>query len=144
MGTKMSAEEVAQADVVVVLEQRRWWKSQSGEVVRRRDMNIDHKLNTMAYLLRSARKIAEEYANRPEFTDAPDGVFNSLESNASEPERWMMRTPMFRALLADVMSFADIGPEDLGMVQASTLDNAGPEAVTALLIPRSSVAWVQR
>lgn len=117
-GRKLSKAEVPTVSFHAVLLQRRWWRNAAGQAVRRRDMNINYKLNTLAHLLRNAESIVLQYTNAPVFSSAPDEVWAELEQMQRQPEHWMMNTPMWRALLQDVMAFADIGPEDIGLEEA--------------------------
>lgn len=116
MSEKMSRAEVErERNFYNVLQQRKWWRTGDGRAIRRRDMNVQYKLNALAYLMRHAIDIVSAYAMDPCFASAPDDVDAQLDHAMREPERAIMETPMAQALLQDIMSFADIGPEDIGM-----------------------------
>jgi hypothetical protein len=113
---KMTREQVAREQSFwTVLQQRKWWRTGDGRAIRRREMNVQYQLNALAYLIRKAPEIVGSYVNSWVFATCPDDVEAELDRMMADPERAIIETPMAQALLSDIMSFADIGPEDLGM-----------------------------
>jgi len=84
-----------------LLAQRRWWRTDDGKVVERKDMALPHKLNLMAYLERNAKQIEFRDAMQVLSPDMPDEVVDEL--GARDPVEWIRSSPLYRALLEDVI-----------------------------------------
>lgn len=83
------------------------WKTRDGRVVRVGDMDRQHRANTMAMLMRNAKRHHFAAMIRQPWPDgdASDGVFSVLSREFyrvadQDPHEWMREQPIYRALAA--------------------------------------------
>jgi hypothetical protein len=87
-------------------EQREWWVTKGGAVLRIAEMDLSHRRNLLAYLERAADtlKMNAEWALVSSFPGDPsDGVADALDSIQGEMERttsidWLNQQPLVKAL----------------------------------------------
>jgi len=92
-----------------ILHQDRVWVTRDGEVYVIDDMEVTHKANTVAYVLRNARGIA--LGSLPAwgtgYFDVPDDVAGDLMRHEDEvlrdPVEWMRTRPVIQRLLRDLL-----------------------------------------
>lgn len=82
-----------------ILNQRKYWQTGKGEQLERKKMTPDHKMNTLLWLYRNARDLAYHRFSML-WACSDDGCVTST----TNPRTWMFSTPMFQALLTDVMA----------------------------------------
>lgn len=119
-GVVGSQEWAASASHLDLLQQKRWWRTSDGRVMRRREMELAHKLSLLGWLERSAKSIAVSMGRASAvqsahvalmhgYGDAPDGVFSAMcqwEGEAQrameDPTAFVRRQVMYRYLLRDI------------------------------------------
>lgn len=87
-------------------DQRTWWVTKEGAVLKLDEMSLSHRRNLLAFLERNAEalKTAEEWALVSSFpADPPDGVADALDQIQGEMEatpagKWLRRLPLVKAL----------------------------------------------
>lgn len=113
--SKAEQRALAEGHFIDVLHQRKYWRTGANEMIRRKNMDVVHKANALAYLLREAQRIVDGYALHPVFIDAPDDVWSELEHMHTDPVEYILSTDMVRALILDLFRVAELGPADIGM-----------------------------
>lgn len=104
----MKKTDVATAGMAAILDQRKWWRSKQHGAIKRKDMDIRHKANTLAWLLTHARDIAIREALNPAYHGAPDEVESELAWMVDIPIAWMLSQPLVQALARDLAGEAGV------------------------------------
>jgi|SRR5882762_5027555 len=119
--SKAEQQALAKGHFIDVLLQKKYWRTGSNEMVRRKDMSLAYKANALAYLIREARRIVDGYAFHPVFLGAPDDVWSDLEHVQEDPVEYILSTDMARALILDLFKEAELGPSDIGLERGSPM-----------------------
>ena len=86
----------------------KWWMPRNGQPIRIMDMDDQHLLNTIRFLLRRAERemVRLEISALSYAADAPDGAALCVEQGLGELEEmdagdWAMRSPTFREMVRE-------------------------------------------
>lgn len=78
-----------------LLEQRKWWRTADGQVLRLKEMEPSHRVNVLRMLWRQAESLHREYTWST-FGGAPFDV--QAEAEAEDPWEWVREQPLYRRL----------------------------------------------
>lgn len=140
MSNKEEMRSLASGPFMDVLHQRKYWRNSADELVRRKNLHLQHKANILAYLIREAGRIVAEYVYRPVFNLAPDEVQADLERMLDDPIEYILSTDMARALILDLFKAAELGPADIGLERAALMHLSPNENIQV----QSSGAWMEK
>lgn len=103
----MNKQDARTASMTDLLDQRKWWRAKTTGPVKRKDMDIRHKANTLAWLLTHAQDIAHRESYDAYATSAPGG-WPEVDAMQADPIAWMLRQPLVQALSRDLTGAAGV------------------------------------